>query len=92
MIHAREGADGDEDDPAADIDADAKRWVVALTLTGLLMTLLVIAGVYVATTARGVNRVCVEKKANDEPTLMDAFFQAAQEQEGREELQRRCAK
>ena len=83
MIHATERADRDDDGALASIDADAKRWVVALTLTGLLMSLLVIAGVYVATTARGVNEPCVEKKTNDELTMMDAFFQGSPEWDGR---------
>jgi hypothetical protein len=90
MIRAREGVDGDEDGPVAEVDADAKRWVVALTFTGLLMTLLVIAGVYVTTVGRGVNRVCVQKETKGEPMLMEDFFQASPEWDGREESQRRC--
>ncbi len=91
MTDVHESADGAEDGQLADIDAEANRWVAALTLTGLLVTILVIAGLYVTTTARAVNQVCFQKKMNDEHTLMEAFFQAPPEQDAIVEAMRACS-
>jgi hypothetical protein len=91
MIDARESVDGDEDGQLADVDAEAKKWVAALTLTGLLMTLLVLAGLYITTTVRDVNHACFDKKMNDEHLLMEAFFQISPEQDALVEKMRACS-
>ncbi|QQC66064.1 hypothetical protein [Paraburkholderia ginsengisoli] len=91
MLDARESVDSDEDGQLTDIDAEAKKWVAALTLTGLLVTLLVIAGLYITATMRDVDHVCFEKKMNDEHSLMEAFFQLSPEQDALVEKMRACS-
>jgi hypothetical protein len=91
MTDVRESVDGDEDGQLAHIDAEAKRWVAALTFTGLLMTILFIAGLYVAMTAHAVNQGCFQRKMNDEHTLLEASFQAPPEQDAAVEAVRACS-
>lgn len=79
MTDATNSFDDDENRQFADIDAEAKSWVVALVLTGLLMTLLGIAALHVATTEREANRACFDRSISDGLTLSDAFFQAPPE-------------
>jgi hypothetical protein len=56
-----------------------------------LMTLLVIAALYITTAVRDVNHVCFEKKMNDEHSLMEAFFQISPEQDALVETMRACS-
>ena len=91
MTNVRESVDGNEDGQLADIDAEAKRWVAALTFTGLLITIVFIAGLYVTMTAHAVNQACFQKKINDEHTLMEAFFEAPPEQDAVVNAMRACS-
>ena len=91
MTDVRESVDGNEDGQLADIDAEAKRWVAALTFTGLLITIVFIAGLYVTTAAHAVNQACFQKKIDDEHTLMEASFQAPPEQDAVVNAMRACS-
>lgn len=91
MIDIRASGEGDEDRQLPGDDVEAKRRVSALTLTGLLVIILVIAGLYVATTPRNVNQECFQKKMNDEHTLMEAFSQAPPGQDAVVEAMRACS-
>lgn len=81
MTGIKTSTTGHEDDQLSAGDLEAQRWVAALTLTGLLMTLLVIAGLYVATTPRIVNQACFQTRMNDEHTLLEAAFLTPPEQD-----------
>ncbi|SAL33640.1 hypothetical protein AWB69_03031 [Caballeronia udeis] len=91
MIDIRASGEGDEDRQLPGDDAEVKRRVSALTFTGLLMTILVIAGLYLAMTPRNVNQACFQQQMNDEHTLMEAFFQAPPEQDAVVEAMRACS-
>ncbi|SIT35612.1 hypothetical protein BN2475_50127 [Paraburkholderia ribeironis] len=92
MIGIKESMKGDEDGPLSASAVEAQRWVAALTLTGLLMTILVIAGLYVATTPRNVNQACFQAKMDDEHTLLEASFQTSSDQDAIVEAMRACSR
>lgn len=75
MAEIGQSAKDDEEARFSEIDADTKRWVAGLTLTGLLMTMLLVVELIDSTTARDVNPACFRKEMRDEHTWMDAFFQ-----------------
>jgi hypothetical protein len=92
MIDIKDSIAGVEDGQLSASDVDAQRWVAALTLTGLLMTVLVIAGLYVATTPRDVNQACFQQTMADEHTLLEAAFQTPPEQDAIVEAMRACSR
>jgi hypothetical protein len=92
MIGIKEGMKGDEDGQLSASDVEAQRWVAGLTLIGLLMTILVIAGLYVATTPRNVNQGCLRAKMLDEHTFLEASFQTPPEQDAIVEAMRACSR
>ncbi|MFK4445995.1 hypothetical protein ABH944_006190 [Caballeronia udeis] len=91
MIDIRASGEGAEARQLPGDDVEAKRRVSALTLTGLPMIILAIAGLYVAMTPRNVDQACFQKKMNDEHTLMEAFFQAPAGQDAVVEAMRACS-
>jgi hypothetical protein len=72
-------------------DVETQQWVAALTLTGLLMTILVLAGLSVATTPRRFNRVCFQTKMDDAHILLAAFSQTPSEQDAIAAAIRACS-
>jgi len=70
-----EGIKDEEDGQLVGSDTETKHWVNALTLTWLVLTLLVAAGLSFLLAYGEVNPACFERKMNDEHTLMEAFFQ-----------------
>lgn len=91
MIGINEGVKGDEGGQPSASDVETQRWVAALTLTGLLMTLVVIAGLYVGTIPRSVNQACFRAKMDDGHTLLEASFQTPPEQDAIVEAMRACS-
>lgn len=91
MIGINESMKGDEDGQLSAHDVETQRWVAALTLTGLMMTMLVIAGVVVATTPLNVDQACFQTKMDDEHTLLEASFQTPPEQDAIVEAMRACS-
>ncbi|WP_322029326.1 hypothetical protein [Paraburkholderia sp. J76] len=75
MVDVRNGIQGTEETQVPDSDAETQLWVGALVFTGLLLTLLFIAGLAVVTAPRNVDRQCFERNVADEQTLQEAFFQ-----------------
>ncbi|MFM0204935.1 hypothetical protein PQR53_34515 [Paraburkholderia fungorum] len=92
MIGIEESTKGDEDSQLSASDVQAQRWVAALTLTGLLMTILIIAGLYVATTPRNVNQACFQTEMDDGHILLEASFQTPPEQDAIVEVMRACSR
>jgi hypothetical protein len=74
-----------------DEEAEAQRWISALTLTGLLLTLLVVAASFSSVAPRDVDRACFERKLNGEHALMEAFFQNPPEQSAVVQAMRACS-
>lgn len=91
MARITRSAGHDDGEPLADIEVEAKPWVAALTLTGLVMTLLLVAGLCVATSARHTDQACFRKEINGEHTLMEAFFPNPPERNAITEAIRACS-
>lgn len=92
MIGIEEKAKGDESGQLSSSDVEAQRWVAGLAFTGLLMTLLVIAGAYIATSPRDIGQACFHAKMADEHALLEASFQSPPEQDVIVEPMRACSR
>ncbi|CAB3795678.1 hypothetical protein [Paraburkholderia fynbosensis] len=91
MTGIKESMKGDEGAHLSACDVQTQQWVAALTLTGLLMTILVLAGLSGVTASRHVNQVCFRTKMNDGHTLLEASFQTPPEQDAIVEAMRACS-
>jgi hypothetical protein len=91
MTGIKESMKGDEGGHLSAGDVETQQWVAALTLTGLLMTILVLAGLSVVTTPRRVNQMCFQTKMNDEHTFLEASFQTPPEQDAITAAMRACS-
>lgn len=74
---AKTGEKVEHDAPFSDADTEAQRWVAALTLTGLLMTILFAIELHIAAAGSRANSACFQKEINGEHALMDAFLPPA---------------
>ncbi|CAD6558575.1 hypothetical protein [Paraburkholderia metrosideri] len=91
MIGIEKSVKEDENGQLSASDVEAQRWVAGLTFTGLLMTMLVIAGAYAATTPRDIDQACFQAKIADEHALLEAAFQTPPEQDAMVEARRACS-
>ncbi|MGF6767789.1 hypothetical protein P3T18_000259 [Paraburkholderia sp. GAS199] len=92
MIGIEKGTKSHENAHLSQGDVEAQRWVAALTLTGLLMTLLMIAGLHAATTHPDIDQTCFRTKMDDESTLLKASFQSPADQDAIVEAMRACTR
>lgn len=75
MADVRNDVHSTEETALLDSEADAQLWVGALVFTGLLLTLLFVAGLAIVTARGNVDRQCFERNVPDEQTMQEAFFQ-----------------
>jgi hypothetical protein len=83
---------GGEQEQIADRDVEVQRWTSALTFTGLLLTLLVVAASFAPVASRDVDQACFKRKLGDEHALMEAFFQNPPEQSAIFQAIRACSR
>lgn len=101
MDDTRANVERDEDEQRldweadTDPDTDAKRWVAALTLTGLLATVVLIAALHATAHAGHADRACATDATTDAATaehaLLAAFFASPPQDEAAAAATRACA-
>ncbi|TDV33947.1 hypothetical protein C7405_110198 [Paraburkholderia caballeronis] len=91
MFDTDECVGDDESGRLSNEEADAERWVAALTLTGLLMTMMLVAGLSARSAVHDVDPACFRNAMNGERALMEASFQSAPEQDAVMQARRACS-
>lgn len=91
MTDITEGVRSNKNAQLLDGKAHVKWWVCMLVLNGLLLTLLVVAGLYLEATPGDVDRACFKNKMSDAHTLDEAFFQSPPDQNAIQQAIRACS-